>query len=778
MEEYFPLNLELWGRTYPREAVLLPYVSCPHLSLCQTLQAEENLCDRSDGESAGNPPEESKAESKEEEAYLHAQSGAAAEAANLFASIPKEGIELIYFYGIGLGYLYEAALSWLSESPSRSLVFFEDDIGVIWHFFHTKRALDLLRNPQVSLLYIKAGTDLKKALGAYCWNFLFLPAQISALPHYEQKKKRLYAELQHAIAFESAITKQLLEEYLHYGAAYFYNCYQNLLFLHRSYLGNGLFGSFPKVPAIICGAGPSLEKNRHLLQQLQQRALIFSGGSATNALNSIGMQPHFCVGIDPNEAQLQRLSNNVAFEVPFFYRSRLNHGAFLKIHAPHLYLTGGEGYGVTDFFEARLKIEGENLEEGHNVINFALEIAHKMGCNPIIFVGMDLAFTADKSYSDGVLPHTDGLEGAESPATERLQREDIFGRAVTTEWKWIAEAEWIGKWAKEHAETTLFNCTEGGIGFPGIPNKPLLDAVQAELRQEWDLAAWIHTEIQNSRPLGVTKERIAMAMEELKTSLKRSLAALSTLIQATKDAKKTCTETHQMPAQSGLAALAEIDLAEEPAYEHILAMFNLVYSQYLNRELMQLKQTSLQKAAWEKEILEIDINQKKLQFLSNVAAANLELIDYALSDKEKAAVKVERISLPKMHRDMENLLPPSNADAQIQTKRYPNGKTKSISHYKAGRLHGESIYYSLHGNLVAKGFFVAGLPEGEFLWYYPTGTLYSKQFFFEGLKEGPQHYFYEDGTLKTSLQYLLGDLVGEIRLYTPEGQLCRHIQNA
>ena len=85
-------------------------------------------------------------------------------------------------------------------------------------------------------------------------------------------------------------------EYLIQGRPYYSNFYKNLFELPKAKPASSLFSKFDKVPAIICGAGPSLEKNLPLLGTLKDRAIIFAGGTAMNALNAQGMLSTFWCG--------------------------------------------------------------------------------------------------------------------------------------------------------------------------------------------------------------------------------------------------------------------------------------------------------------------------------------------------------------------------------------------------------------------------------------------------------------------------------------------------
>lgn len=772
--ETYMTNVERWARAFPKEALMLPYAKTEGMHACLTEVGEENCYRLIDGERW----------------YLHEQHGAEKEAADWFSSLKLKDIEVLYVYGVGLGYYYEALLPWLKSDPVRAVVFIEDDLAVINALFHTERANDLLKDRQVHLLYIPQGDAKSELLDEVYWNFVLTKATVSSLHSYRKYKREIYDKLCHEVSYSGDLKKALLDEYLNFGAPYYANCYRNLLRLPECYLGDKLFHQFKGVPAIICGAGPSLEKNCHLLQQVANRALIFAGGSSINILNRMYIQPDFCVGIDPNVAQQVRLKSNQAFEVPYFYRHRLNYNAFCTLHAPRLYVTGSGGYDISEFLEDRLGIQGTFFEEGHNVINFAMELAHQMGCDPIIFMGMDLAFTDQKTYSQGVTfdPAVEQktLDEYANFETTGLKHVDIYGKPIYTLWKWLAESEWIGSWASKHSDLRIYNCTEGGIGFPGVQNRPIDEVASEYFGQSQDLLGKIHCEIQSSHMPQVTLERVIAVMKELRESVSNSQKDLDLLINELETVKKeTAEEQHSLPyAQSGRAAMLELDLAEEPAWAAVLDIFNMVAGRILNKELMMINRDP-NLLEWQRSIKRMELTQKRLAILRNAAKANGELIDFAFSEREAELAlqeqagepEAEVMSLPahRPHTKPIKFIPPSEIREGAWKEHYPSGALKCETHYHHGKLHGKSQFFAEDGQLLADSTFKNDERVGEALFYYPNGAVYSRLNYENGLLQGPQRYYYEDGKDRTILEYAQGMLVGEALLYNPEGKLLRHI---
>jgi hypothetical protein len=608
----FQKNAEKWGKTDPKHAVLLPYCEDEDLKFCETQAGEPNLV--------------------KEGVYYHSQAGALKEAEEWFSRQDLEEVAVLYLYGVGLGYFFDVLKPWLSQKRKRHLVFLEDDLSVIYRLFETGRGSAILKHPKVHLCYFDQVNKIPSLLEVLMNHYLKAKICVGALPYYE--KRKIYSEVCLKVLQESVGRNALFDEYLRYGAAFYRNFYQNMRQLADSYLGNNFFGKFKGVPAIICGAGPSLEKNAHLLEELGDRALIFAGGSAMNALNAKGIIPHFGAGIDPNAMQYDRLSTNTAYEVPYFYRNRMFWKAFNFIHGPRLYITGSGGYDVSEYFDQAFGWEEEELDEGHNVINFCVEIATRMGCHPIIFVGVDLAFTEMQAYAEGVVDERGVAEmelfSVETYDEKPILRKDLFDKPVYTLWKWVAESEWISQYAQDHPLIAFLNATEGGIGFPGVRNLDLEETMQRYLHRSYDLFGKVHGETQNSTCPQVTKERVEELMRELATSLRRCLGHLDILMKENLrlQEKVKANEILATP-QSGLAVLAETELEEEPAYAHVLEVFSGVSAMLLNYEYRKIKTLPPKK----QDAKRLKLNERKLKYVRQAAAFNLALLEDALEGK-------------------------------------------------------------------------------------------------------------------------------------------------
>ena len=84
---------------------------------------------------------------KGKEEYYHAQEGALEEASKLWKEQALIFYDLAICYGLGLGYLVDAADPWLSALPKvRKLVIIEDDPKVFIRFLESPRAEAILNS--------------------------------------------------------------------------------------------------------------------------------------------------------------------------------------------------------------------------------------------------------------------------------------------------------------------------------------------------------------------------------------------------------------------------------------------------------------------------------------------------------------------------------------------------------------------------------------------------------------------------------------------------------
>lgn len=619
----FEKNLEKLKKSYPYIAEIIGNVDFDATLFCKTRSGETNL--------------RYYAESKP--FYLHSNYNIATETQKWFSSLKLENVKLLVIYGIGLGYSYELVKKWLDEDVERYVLYIEDDPVVLRFFLELPRAGELLSSHQVILGFSRgeAGKDeeICKAAAEY---FVQLPFKISALPHYDMCKRESYENLQLHLRHEFAHINYASYEFMSYGAGYFGNFYHTMLFLGESYWGYKLFKRFLNVPAIVCGAGPSLNKNFDLLKTLEDRAILFAGGSAINALASRELLPHFGGSVDPNPLQHERMMSHSAYELPIFYKGRVQYQAFHALHGPRIYLPGSPSYPVTSWFEKKLGINSETIREGHNVLHLLIELAYFMGCNPIIFVGMDLAYSDNQLYAQGVVDKTEmsikDLTKCTNLNNNSFLRKDIYGNPVYTLWKWVAESKYTSHFKEKYPEVSFINATEGGLGMGSIPNISLRDVSEKYLKKQYDIRQWVHAEVQESSLSGICPEKSIEVLIELKRSLEESIEICEELREYFMQLKEAGKRKNSVAVDKWTEKIDEAKKRFESntSYREILNPLNTIRSILFQRKLDKIEFNEKIDSGQEKMMKMCNTNLEEIKSYEEGAWVNIRKMEEAIKE--------------------------------------------------------------------------------------------------------------------------------------------------
>lgn len=770
--ELFKKNIERWSLYYPEAAHKVLNLDCKRVISAETHEMP-NIYQLIDGM----------------QIFFHKPDDPLKEAQEWFSHLDLNHYTYLYVYGVGLGYYYDVLKEWL-KGQNHTLIFLEDDLEVIHRLFETERGSQILHDPNVRLVPIeKNNLEVLQSVVQIYWRG---PLKVSALEFYEKAYPEVMGNLNSNLAFWLNFYRASNAEYENFGGHFYMNFFDNLFRLPTSYLADELFGKFKNIPAIICGAGPSLDKNLAVLQQLTNRAIIFAGGTALNAVNSNGFIPHFGIGLDPHYEQVSRLIMNTAYEIPFLFRGRVNHKALDIVQGPTIYVTGAGGFATANWAEQELGIAGHYVDEGFNVVNFSLSLALAMGCNPIIFAGLDLAYSGNQSYQSGVMNHPIHDRKVsfrtKTGSDELLVQKDIYGNPVHTLWKWVSESLWLGQLVERNSGTMFVNATEGGIGIPNVPNVSLAEVSKDLLQYGSDLKTRIFGEIQNATmPKNVTEERIESLIHQMIDSLKRCQKLCETLFSAHIEIYTGYGEGKDQETDKNIIQELLKELNNEIGYKNLLEKFSTYFMESsLQREEKIKLDENLTTQQRKMHLVQIQI--ALYDFLMRAALQSIKFAEYALNSDYKqhvSAVEKQRkpfssegvtyslesgkykIIDPELHLFHEENFP-ENALVTVK-ETYSNGNQKFEQHFLNNALHGSCRFFAENGQLMAESWFIKGIKTGKSLLYYFSGALYAIEQYAEGKLHGKQIYYYPDGSLKTELFYEKGLLNGTVNLFYSNG---------
>jgi hypothetical protein len=231
-----------------------------------------------------------------------------------------------------------------------------------------------------------------------------------------------------------------------FAGRYLLNTLANLAALTGEGDAASLDGRFQGVPAIVAAAGPTLDQNIEHLQPLKNRALIIAVDTALRPLRAAGIHPHLVVAVDPSERNAQHLIGVDSA------------GSWLVCEGsvdPRVLAAFGNrvfGFKVSDHHPwpwlRTLGFERGTLRAWGSVVTTAFDLACEMGCDPIVFIGTDLAYTDGLHYCRGTI------------------HEHESGRVATAE----SRAEMFAGWMRDNGRATCFQPDLRGISVLSTPD--------------------------------------------------------------------------------------------------------------------------------------------------------------------------------------------------------------------------------------------------------------------------------------------------------------------
>lgn len=254
---------------------------------------------------------------------------------------------------------------------------------------------------------------------------------------------------------------------------YLKNSFYNLHLCKKMNLKSELEKIIPKdIPVIIVSAGPSLNKNIELLNQVKKHFLIIAVDTAVKYLLKRDIIPDLTITIDP-EKPVDYYSDIRSHNIPCIFASVASK-EILDMISERVFLLDGRG----EYMELLLNSMGikTNSSQGYggSVATAAFSVCASLGIKNIILIGQDLAYQGNDSHADGV---NDGSDN------EVTIVEGIDGGQVKSRSDWLGYLKWfetaIYDISKADSGTRVIDATEGGAKIHGSEIMTLKDIIDS-----------------------------------------------------------------------------------------------------------------------------------------------------------------------------------------------------------------------------------------------------------------------------------------------------------
>jgi len=377
-----------------------------------------------------------------------------------FKEVANNTQDILFVYGFGLG---EHIKCLRKEFPYNRILVFEpnyklkDYITSLKWISEDKNLLVMCCNEErlkKYILYEIEDYDIKNVKTIYFANYdQIYKAEI--LEFVEIIKDNIFRASTN-INFKNFASKRKFEGIMN-------NLPQIVESLPAKFLQDKYFGK----PAIIVSAGPSLDKNIDELKGAEDKALIMVGARTLDPLLKRNIKPSLLGVVDAFDEMYNLVKDDINNNgVPLLYYNGTNE----KLVAEHkgLKLFFGDNEFLEEISEGKIPYYCWGGSIAHTLTIYALVL----GCNPIIYIGQDLAYTDEKCYAED-----SNNVSYRSLDDANIIVEAVNGGTVRTNDELKNFKVQLEEIVRQFSQIKFINATEGGARIKGTIEMTLDDVI-------------------------------------------------------------------------------------------------------------------------------------------------------------------------------------------------------------------------------------------------------------------------------------------------------------
>lgn len=380
--------------------------------------------------------------------------------------VKHEGDNIIIL-GFGLGYHLREVLKCIGNNK---LIVLETDVQLIKYASEIQDLTDVLNDDRLKIYIFKNEDDIKRIITNNLNLHYTNNIKVASYSNYN----KIYNEAEMAVkTIDDAATLMIINNNTYLESAEEYvKCYlKNIPYMIKGYNFKSLMTCLKGKPAVVVSAGPSLSKNIEFLKEYQDKVFIICGIRNAKSLIERGITPHLVCVIDYSDIMYK--FGECAFDkkIPFAILDHANYRVSQN--------NKGKNFFCSSMFLNNLKkltgIDFYKPDIGGSVAHLCIDLALYVGCNNIIFIGQDLAYTDNKVHADIAAYEKNNISDynfINSIYVEGNYEERVLSSLAFNTFK--IQIEGI---IENNPNTTFINCTEGGAKIKGTKIKKLKDTL-------------------------------------------------------------------------------------------------------------------------------------------------------------------------------------------------------------------------------------------------------------------------------------------------------------
>ncbi len=421
--------------------------------------------------------------------YLHSSVNPVKEAGKYADTLDYTRNSMIIIFGLGLGYHIREIMN--RASGDTKIIVIENQPNIFFNAIKNTDIADILESDRVILLVgndeeIRHRMDgvLRSRIFILSTNFQYfmLPGQTSLFEnnYFELKKeilsmiKNMYFEIGNDVEDTIIGVRQNFD---------------NIDVMIENPGCDAFKDRYEGKPAIIVSAGPSLAKNVDLLREAEGKALILCVDASIKVLVEKGITPDAILSIERGFPTYQLfyedkpMPENAVLVAPPVIRPEI----FERVKGTKV-ICLKETETINTWLNSMVNKGVFNT--GTSVAHLAFGFARKLGADPVIFIGQDLAYSPE-GYSHSRGTAYEGNKAETQNGDNVVMVEDYDGNPIPSTRIWKNFLTWFETQITGYPGVRFIDATEGGARIKGTSIMTLRDAIDrycsGEVPRLWDL---------------------------------------------------------------------------------------------------------------------------------------------------------------------------------------------------------------------------------------------------------------------------------------------------
>ncbi|MBP7651805.1 motility associated factor glycosyltransferase family protein [Candidatus Dependentiae bacterium] len=325
--------------------------------------------------------------------------------------------DVIILVGLGIGYHLKSILS---AAPKKSKIIVFERFHEIYNLFESNKSILNINSDNIEILCEGNKTDITYCISKYINFRNFFKTKIITNLNSVKLDEKYYKSVVSCISDFLKFTFSNLATTGNYGYEWINNSFDNLKYLTESYDIKCIKQICCGKPAVIVSAGPSLSSSLCTLKKYRDYFYIFCVDTALSALLKENIIPDFVGTVDSqhdNYMLVRGLGNKY---IKLITTIIVNPNILSEFKESDKFFFNS--YSPLDNYLEHNSVLLSFIKSGGSVATSLFSAVREAECDPIIFIGQDLAFTKNNSHCIS----TSKIENKYSGLNKFLTNETIF----------------------------------------------------------------------------------------------------------------------------------------------------------------------------------------------------------------------------------------------------------------------------------------------------------------------------------------------------------------